>query len=349
MWSTIEPVDLVQKAYPVLVSNYLDKTKKPTKATKTKKTVKPPTLIHNDDNEGNVHSEKLKKPKKRLQKKDAGKTKEIGEYFKKVKNLPGILSTERKQETESPTIQTWSPKIQTCSTPLSLTQFSFDFNNSNDDVQDLSDIIQGIVSNSPTITNLCGKKLHYEPVNDQLQQKTDLTIDRDENEESVDEFDFMVAGKPLSIRTKSPTTSPEKTTNRPLDKRPSSDDLSHSSTPILITKFFKRNCIARKSLRNKPSTIISPQNISLEPITSTNQNEGNVSFFFGDITEENDAFEKLTDFRNMKDVDEDDVVCLSDRLQEVNDSPPIQLSDTFDLEDYVPVSANLKKRIALAS
>lgn len=381
LWSTVEPVDLVQKAYPEVVSNYLDtisaKTKKPSKAAKTGlKTTrttrkKQLVLINSDDNEGNIDNEKLIKPKKIVRKKDDIKSKNIGEYFKKVKRLPRILSPEKKEELQS-------PKIKTCSTPLSLTELSFDFNNSNDDVQDLSDIIHGIVSNSPTINDLCGRKLYYESVNNQPSPNP-CTVEQDEKDESADEFDMIVAGKkPAPIRTYTPTTSRRQTKNSSAVKRHSSenvDDPSHSSTPILIKKFFKRNRIDLK-VSNIPSTPNSPLNLSFESIESPKMNEpleilstptsnknlsfesirstkqNNVSHFFcdlTDLTEENDEFEKLLDFRNMKDDvstdDEDNVPC-RDILQDVIDSPPIQLSETFDLDDYVPVSANLKKRIA---
>lgn len=349
------------------------KTKKPSKATKTyNKTAQKSTRKKQvDDNEENVDSEKLKKPKRIVRKKDDAKTKNIDEYFKKVKSLPRILSPERKEELQS-------PKIKTCPTPLSLTELSFDFNNSNDDVQDLSDIIQGIVSTSPTINDLCGKKLRYENMlNNQSSPVACCAIEQDENDETADEFDLIVARRnPISIRPSTPTTSRKQTKPKSVLKRQfpeNVNDPSHSSTPILIKNFLKRNCIDLKSsdMLSTPilrtslslesigskeqnespeilSTTTSSKNLSLESIRSTKQTD--VSYFFGDITDENDEFEKLLDFRNMKDDastnDEDDVACRDDKLQDVNDSPPIQLSETFDLDDYVPVSANLKKRIA---
>lgn len=333
-----------------------------TKATK-KKSGKLPAVTISDDNEENVVPEKLKKHKKRLQNKDDGKTKQIDNYFKKVKNLPNI-QTPTMQQKKQPlrnTQETQSPKIETSSTPLSLTQLSFDFNNSTDDILDLSDIIQGIVTNSPTITDICGVKLRYECVNNR-QKKPNKTIDRDEKDDTADEFDIMVAGmKPFPSETNTSITSRRKTKKRSADKRmPSKSVDSPSTTPIIIKKFFKRNRIEHKSSVSTPTQMVSstptnsaktsPQNVSFKSICSPNENEANVSYFFGDITEENDAFEKLTDFRNMEDEicinNEDDIVCLADALLEVNDSPPVELSETFDLDDYVPVGANLRKRLA---
>lgn len=374
LWSTVEPVDLVQKAYPNLVSNYLDtisaKTKKSSKAAKNKDDQKPLTktsrvkksgnsqdIIISD--EENVDSEKLKKPKKRSQHKDDGKSKQIDNYFKKVKTLLSIATPIMQQKTQPPKSkhETQSPKIETCSTPLSLTQLSFDFDNSTDNIHDLSDIIHGIVSKSPTIRDLCGKNLHYECVAELLEPMK--VTDRDEKDETTDEFDFIVAGmKPISTETNTPT-SRKKYKKRSVDKRlPSKSvaDLSPSTTPILIKKFFKRNCIDHKPsvMTSSTPTIspkTSPQNLSFESIFSPKENEANVSYFFGDITEENDAFEKLVDFRNMKDEveanNEDDIACHDcDELQDANDSPPIELGDTFDLDNYVPVGANLRKRLA---
>lgn len=369
----MEPVDLVEKAYPNLVSNYLDtisaKTKKTTKLTKAankngkkapakanhKKSDKLQELIISDDNEENINPDKLKKPKKRLPNQDEGK---IDKYFKKVKNLPNSIVTPKTQQKSQPLErkqETQSPKIETCSTPLSLTQLWFDFNDSSDQIHDLSDIIQGIVSNAPTIKNICGKKLHYEGVKNEL--KPIQNMDRDEKDDTADEFDFIVAGiKPLSSETNTPTTSRKKAKKRSATKRTTSktvDDHSPTTTPILIEKFFKRNCIAHKSSVMTSSTPTvspktSPRNVSFKSISSPIENEANVSYFFGDITDENDAFEKLIDFRNM-----DDEPCINNKdgqhgeeLQEINDSPPIELSETFDLDNYVPVGANLRKRIA---
>lgn len=339
------------------------KTKKSAKVTKAKskndqnstkaarkKSTKSQDIVISD--EENVDSDKLKKPRKRLQHKDDGKVQPIDKYFKKVKTLPNIATPKMQQKTQPPNRKqvTPSPKIETCSTPLSLTQLSFDFNNSTDDVHDLSDIIHGIISNSPTLQNLCGKKLHYECVTKRLEPIK--TMSGDDKDETADEFDMMVAGtKPISVETNTPTTSRNKTIKRSVDKRLSSQSVSSdptpTTTPILIEKFFKRNCIDHKSsvmTSSTPTTSpkVSTQNMSFKSISSSpNQNEGNVSYFFGDITDENDVFEKLIDFRNMED---EDAACDGDGLQ--NDSPPITLNDTFDLDDYVPVGANLRKRLA---
>lgn len=356
LWSTVEPVDLVLKAYPNLVNNYLDtisaKTKKSAKGTKSKnkngesqpttkknqkKSTKTPDNIVSD--EENVNPEKLKKPKKQLQQKNDEKIQPIDKYFKKVKTLPNITTPKMKQKSLPSARKngTQSPKIQTCSTPLSLTELSFDFNNSCDDIHDLSDIINGIVSNTPTITDICGKKLHYESVNAHPQPIE--IIDGDDKEDTRDEFDIIVAAKnPTSLD--SPKISRKKNKKRPSDKCP-------STTPILIKKFFKRNCIDYKSSSSptiSPKT--SPRNLSLKSISSPK--EANVSYFFGDITEENDVFEKLTDFRNMEDEfctdDAEDMAFQGEKLPD--DSPKVELSETFDLDDYVPVGANLRKRLA---
>ncbi|KAJ6643661.1 Flap endonuclease GEN [Pseudolycoriella hygida] len=357
LWSTVEPVDLVEKAYPKLVANYLEsksaKTKKPSKVTKengkkaTKTTQKKANKL-NDENQENLDAEKLKKPRKKLQRKDEGKVEKIDKYFKKVKNIPKMSTPkmERKATPLRSKLTTESPKIKTCSSPLSLTQMSFDFNVSSDDIHDLSDIIRGIVASSPTIKNLCGKKLHFESVSKPLKLSDD--IDHEEQNETLDEFDIIVAGtKPTCNETNAPT-SLSATKSRADRKRLSSkkiDDSSPSKTPILIKKFFKRNLIEQNSSTPKLSPRVSPQKPSASPI----QNEVNVSYFFGDITAENDVFEKLTDFRNMEDevlTSEEDIVCRGDELHDAVDSPPIELNDTFGLDNYIPVGANLRKRLA---
>ncbi len=377
LWSTVEPVDLVEKAYPNLVSSYLDtisaKSKKSSKLTRANSKNGPsqvaeivqknsvnqdPIII--DNGKVNHDAVKVKKPtKKSKNQKDDGKTKQIDKYFKKVKILPALATPKSKPKIQPPKPQAESPKIKTCSTPLNLTELSFDFNNSHgDDIHDLSDIIQGIVSNSPTITDICGRKLYYENANQPTQRlhsfKSTTPHGKDE---TADEFDMIVAGiEPLRSRndTNTPTTSRKKTKKRSVDKRSSS---KHVETPILITKFFKRNRIEHKaSVLTSSTPTASPENLteneSFKSISTSKDNGANVSYFFGDITDEHDVFEKLTDFRNMEDVcptneDYAEEACHGDELQENNDSPGIELSDTFDLDDYVPVGAHLRQRLAL--
>lgn len=334
------------------------KTKKSSKATKpsgrnptNKKSTKGSDPLISDNNKENDDSGKSKKSKKKSKPKDDGKTKHIDEYFKKVKGLPTITTPQPQPKSKPPNSQHQSPQIKTCSTPLSLTELSFDFDNSSDDILDLSDIIRRIVSDSPTVTNLCGKKLHYECVKEQSMHEKSI-VDVGDKDETADEFDMIVAGmKPIPSDksnqkpvTTTPITSRKKASKkRPVDKTSSKkcvNDGSPTATPVLIKKFFKRNRIVQK-----PSSTPSMSPIELR--NETSNDNANVSFFFGDITEENDAFEKLIDFRNME-----DEVCTNndlddgDKLQVIDDSPELQLSETFDLEDYVPVGANLKKRLA---
>lgn len=327
----------------------------PTTKTTKKKSGKSQEIIIS--NEENVDSEKLRKPKKWSHNNDDGKMKQIDKYFNIVKSLPSIVTPKQKIMPPKNKQEAQSPQIETCSTPLSLTQLSFDFDNSTDDIHDLSDIINGIVSNSPTIKDIGGKKLHYECLAKHLDPIK--VIATDAKDETADEFDIIVAGmKPIRTDTNTPTASRKKTKKRPFDKRlpaKSIDDRSPSTTPILIEKFFKRNRIDHKSSVMTSSTPTSspktlPQNVSFESIASPKENVANVSYFFGDITEENDAFEKLIDFRNMVDVvdanNEDDIACRGDELQDTNDTPPIELNGTFDLDNYVPVGANLRKLLA---
>lgn len=383
LWSTVEPADLVQKAYPDLVNSYLDainaKTKKSSKRAKAKAQE---ALVTDKDKE----NDKPVKAKKKSKPKEDGKTKQIDEYFKKVKNVPPTVTPKSKPKTQNPSKNnpsTQSPKIETCSTPMGLVELSFDFNDSSDAIHDLSDIIRGIVETSPTITNICGKKLHYDGGNKQPEQfQSTPNVDKDE---TTDEFDMIVAGmKPLPRDNITPKTS-RKNKKRPsnaISKSQDENNSSPSTTPIIIKKFFKRNQIKHKtfasiptvscespsgsstptaSIQSSPTKLVSStpahspdssarRNESFKSISSP-KNVKEVSYFFGDITEENDIFEKLTDFRNMDDESNDDddsenAVSQGDQLQDINDSPPIELSDTFDLNDYVPVGANLRKRIA---
>lgn len=363
LWSTVEPCDLVQKAYPDLVSSYLDavgaKTKKSSKSSKSKKA----NPIISDNDKENDCSEKAKNTKKKAKARSDGKTRQIDEYFKKVKGLPTVTTPKSQHVQTKPPTQ--SPKIQTCSTPLALTQLSFDFDNTTDEVLDLSDIIRGIISHSPTVTNICGKKLHYDRANEPTELQTPsikaVEVDaKDTRNETADEFDLIVAGiksLPSKVATP-PNPSRKEAKKRPVDKTTAAKNVknidSPTTTPIIIKKFFRRHGIHPKT---SSTPTISPEsqpqspNESFESIPSpTKVDNVNVSYFFGDITEENDVFEKLTDFRNMEDEDcaddAGDVPSGDDELHDIEESPEIVLSDTFDLDDYVPVGANLRKRIA---
>ncbi|KAG4078802.1 hypothetical protein HA402_015392 [Bradysia odoriphaga] len=111
LWSTVEPVDLVQKAYPDLVSTYLDTISAKTKKSSKRSKAKPQEPIVSDKNKENdkpIRAKKISKPK------EDGKTKQIDEYFKKVKNVPAKVTPKTKPNPQQPknNPRTQSPKIE---------------------------------------------------------------------------------------------------------------------------------------------------------------------------------------------------------------------------------------------
>lgn len=159
MWSTIEPQKLVQKAYPELVDAFKQSKIKPKKPSKRKQKVEDPV----EEIEGMLKNTSITEQKpKRIRKnlkidKENKPTKKIDSYFKKA--LVNNLEKQQSVFEEHTNVAT--------STPSKKREDSvgFDFSGVEDeDTDDLSDIVQDIVSQEPPkylLQNLekCGYKL----------------------------------------------------------------------------------------------------------------------------------------------------------------------------------------------
>lgn len=148
LWSTIEPVDLVEKTYPDLVQNFLSKQKKPkttkkkteNKSKKTKKTKSQNDSLNDLSGLLAVANELEKGIVKKRSKNHL-----IDKYLIKLQNTP-------------PSKKENSFLFNKCSTPNASILLS-DFENDDENDFDFSNIIRGIVSKSPALREYQGKKI----------------------------------------------------------------------------------------------------------------------------------------------------------------------------------------------
>lgn len=286
LWSTIEPIDLVEKAYPTLVAEFLQIRAKPKRPTK-----KPPKSVLTDV--------ECNKPTKKTRKKKPSS----------VDNKNPLIERflRRNSGTSKRASHMASPKIKTSSTPPQLLDDSSDWMDDADavDCLDLSNVIAGIVSRTPESLQLCGRKLRFD-------------------------------------RTRGARVA---------------NDIASSSTPLAKG----RNRMRPDAAQITPIAHESPESTDL-----------NVSHFF--MSADNlaavnavdmvDVFEASIDYRNMPDVYADEGAAgavISDKSnadfdEEVfstnasktvsgNKSNNRIMSDTFELNQYVPVGAKLRKKM----
>lgn len=344
LWSTIEPIDLVEKAYPQLVETFLQTKVKKTKETKrsqakTKATVEKPRngkkrskktvdsslhdmsslqlVIDELDSAGNKASDSNKQEMPRKKKKSkaadcpANNVQTIDHFFVRKTSKDSLRRYE-------------SPKIKTCTAPLSLSYFKGDeWEDSRfaENVDDLSGIINDLVSQAPILNEFCGKKLRFDEVEvnmEEIEIKEDeakknlkqkrkkhfenlqLVFDEDSDcdspvneeietnakESSFDEFDLIVMNKavPKSIITK--FTAEQK-----------GGDKSNilCSTPILVNRFLSRQ--PETKAMNSPK-------VDIEETIADNGMQCDVhvsSFFIDRNCNDIDLFEQSVDFKNIED------------------------------------------------
>lgn len=267
LWSTIEPIDLVEKAYPELVERYVISKEKPKRrknivgdndvATKPpSKTRKPKTKANKANVEPSENEEQANEiiPKKRVKKTVKAAKKDI--QSGKVTTLDRFLI---QQNTNSMPYQ--SPKIKTTSKPMNLSAFSIDLNDSGDDrAIDLSQIIDNMVSKTPEITQFHGKKLNYDEIgitpkarfgpstvelNDDQDDEFDQIVARKTRRSVVDRVKWMHSnllgsGGPEQCSTPVLTkthTAPEEV----CDLTPVMEHTKHDRSSLIVTSFFAAN------------------------------------------------------------------------------------------------------------
>lgn len=307
LWSTIEPMDLVEKAYPELVREF-EESKAKSKSKKTKKS-QDPAKVTKGRKAKNVNGldqqEILDKVPKRVVPRANAKSKK-----KNDENVRSIDVFFRKQQTAPITVYS-SPKIKTTTKPMNLSAFSLDFNDSimslEEDDMNLSAIINEMVSRPPNVTEFNGKKLKFDAIitkaNEDLQvnvnhgkekneetkklQKTnDAESEVGMTENSIDEFDLIVMRKmrkSLIGGRKSILSANSNSVN--------------CSTPLSRHRDLRLNSLLKQS---------SDTSLMLETLTNRKNAVISSSFFAVNQEDEVDLFEKSIDFRNMQDVSDSD-------------------------------------------
>lgn len=199
LWSTIEPTDLVEKAYPSLVETFLNSRAKKTKASKKKPAAtlgtaarKPTKRSKNAANTSLQDMSDLQEAINELNAPDSGKkqvppkkkrnpTKTVlansnlqtlDKFFAPNNPKNGTLATELQEAAHkiSPTLPNELSNVITFSMPMNLSKFDLDSDDSfSDDSTDenkenISQVIKEMVSRAPKTAEFGGKQLRFDEV-----------------------------------------------------------------------------------------------------------------------------------------------------------------------------------------
>ncbi|XP_020814673.1 flap endonuclease GEN-like [Drosophila serrata] len=262
LFYTIEPLDMMEQAYPDLVAAFLKSKEKPAKKTTRKKKTAP----QEDDKENETEQGPKPKPKRVVRKKKS--TTEPGQPL-----LQQFLSR-GKEGGNTPFKSSALQERQQCSTPITKCLPS-DLESDCDAAEfDLSDIVNGIITNPKTrpelLTQHQGHQLHYEPMAADLSLRlAQMSLGDDEESQNKRELSQMEQPPPHSKRL-SLDDSFDRLVNG--NARKASHLIEPARTPVERFK-LKHRLSAR---------IPSP----VKPLAS-------VSFFFNQSSDNTDAFEEL--------------------------------------------------------
>nr|XP_016936091.2 flap endonuclease GEN [Drosophila suzukii] len=280
LYYTIEPLDMLETAYPDLVAAFLKSKEKPAKKTTRKKKTAP----EEDDKE----NEPQTKPKRVVRKKKAPPE-------QNQPLLQQFLGRNKEGSSAKPStpVKTSAPQRQQCSTPI--TKFlPSDLESDCDAAEfDMSDIVKGIISNpnaKPALTKHDGHQLHYEPL--------------------ADDLSLRLAQMSLGNEEKSPEIEKKRDLSQieqlPQSKRFSLDD----SFDLLVKGDLKK-------LARTPVERFKMQHRLSEKIPTPVKPLASISYFFDQSSGNADAFEELMNSsldqrENEEDEEEDDLVVISD-------------------------------------
>lgn len=261
LFYTIEPLDMMEQAYPDLVSAFLKSKEKPAK---TKTTRKKKTTPQEEEKEN--EPEPNPKPRRVVRKKKAAA--QQGQPL-----LQQFLSR-RKEGGSTPVRSSASQQQrQQCSTPITKCLPS-DLESDCDAAEfDMSDIVNGIISNPNAkpalLTQHQGHQLHYEPMAEDLSLRlAQMSLGGEEAGEHKRDLSHMEQLPPHSKRF-----SLDDSFDRLVNGNPkTSCQIEPARTPV-----------ERFKLRHRLS----------ERIPSPVKPLANVSFFFNQSSDNADAFEEL--------------------------------------------------------
>lgn len=348
LWSTIEPADLVQSAYPDLVERFLEG-----KATKLKK--KPTSRKQPVDGAKNSRSSQPKTRKQNSQPKPITPVL-INRFLHRINSRRKPI----------PPKCVASPKIATSSEPMDLSMFAFSLDDStwskiDEDSPDLSAVINGIVEQQPPVMEFCGRRLRFEIIDsmDLENEKENCAIETgnlDNHEIRLNANNVIYSNQKLVNTVSNNLIMPleQLVHNESLDQFDrlvmgtgfqTSNMIDHSSTPV-SQKLYSNPCTLSPVISNQPNSVIP----STTPRSPEND-DPNVSHFYElNMSADTDQFEKSIDYRNMP-----DEIPAVDRpvIKQIRQSVVSQVmpkndthEDSFNLNGYVPIGKKLRKQLS---
>ncbi|XP_017100331.2 flap endonuclease GEN [Drosophila bipectinata] len=284
LYYTIEPLEMLEQAYPDLVAAFIKSKEKPPKKASRKKA----TAQNEEEKENEAKTKPKRVPKKKKTPAE--------------QNQPLLQQFLRREKIDTP-VKSSPPQRQQCSTPITKFLPSDLESDCDADEFDMSDIVNGIISNpnaKPALTQHEGHQLHYEPM--------------------AEDLSLRLAQMSLQAEEELPNTDNKRDLSQ-LEELPKSKRFSmEDSFDLLVKGGFQK-------ISNPPQAVRTPvdrfkQQHRLSGIPSPAKPLPRMSFFFNQSTENADAFEQLmNDSLVPKDPEEeeeddnkgeDDVVVISD-------------------------------------
>lgn len=277
LYSTIEPLHLLQNAYPSMVDAFIKFNEKvPKRSKKTLKLDAPLGASNSLSNFATKGKPQQRRCKKKIDSNEETNQKKIIQFLRQKENTP-VRETIRKKQ---------------CSTPINKCLPS---DLESDCEMDMSDIIKGIVTNPhsvPVVTNYAGHFLHYKPLPDDLSIRlTQLSLSNvDALQESNDKnrshnSDLLPkTRRELSMNLDSPHIK-----SCPLDD---SFDLLVKGDLKNVANLVKTP-LERFKHKHHLSTASETKTVPKETAESPEITEINVSYFFNNSVEGPDVFEQL--------------------------------------------------------
>lgn len=275
LYYTIEPLDMLQNAYPDIVTAFLKSKEKPPKKGIRKK---------KDNSEAAQKPENVLIPK---QSKKKGQN-TMHQFFKRKEDSPVKLPARE--------------MTKQCSTPINKGLLS---DLESDGEFDMSDIINCIVSNPhtlPVVNNHAGYLLHYKPVDDDLSLRLaqlSCHVDDEDPQQLNDSNILLQKRRNLSMQAECIPHSKRSTQDDSFDLLVRGQKVPHLvRTPLERFKEKHRLSIANGSNQSHQT-----------PKSATNCN---VSFFFNQSVDEADVFEQVMALSMMNSQQDSDLVIISD-------------------------------------
>lgn len=276
LYSTIEPLHLLQDAYPSMVDAFIKFNEKVPKRSKKALKLDAPLGAPNSLSIFATKGKPQQRRKKKIDSNEETNQKKMIQFLRQKENTP-VRETIRKKQ---------------CSTPINKCLPS---DLESDCEMDMSDIIKGIVTNPhsvPVVTNYAGHFLHYKPLPDDLSSRlTQLSLNNvDALQESNDtnlchNSDF----RPKTRRELSMNLDSPQIKSCPLDD---SFDLLVKGDLKKVAHLVKTP-LERFKDKHHLSTASKTKTVQKETAESPEITETNVSYFFNGSVEGPDAFEQL--------------------------------------------------------